>query len=613
MTERTERRRSPVAPPQVDARSAPRRRVRRLEVGAVDDAAERRADAAAAQTVDRLLAGRDVLAHAGSTRISRATSPQGQVVGDQGGEVDEETHRRIVASRGAGRPLPGGVRRSYESAMGVGLSDVRVHAGAEADDLNDRLGAAAFTTGSDIFFRGRLPDVTTPSGGHLLAHELAHVRQQGPSAPVGRIRRKVGFEFEVGSWSMEQLASHKTSLSWKETSGRVPINKNDTWAVDINTPVNSWGKLKLMGDKAADASTHIEWVIDPPVDETDTGRAELAAIMDQLLAVTQAMTKQRAKATIERRNSNLPHDLTTSRRYRASWIGFGLPKTTLVQPFATMEAEPQMTAGIRLTELAKLMEKMDPAARQGEDATARTARNRGTEALMGKRIQDVPSVAGGPAAVRAAFGAVAHTGNNPPAVPSQRLQGVVTLMRTYLIHAQRNNQYVKGLAPFLAKTQFGKLFSMLPEAGYYHDNQDEWVELVMTAAGIPMGNVDDPLLTASFQFVQAQEMATLRQLTRRAWIQRLAHDQVDLCTTAGMATTAMASAANELYGFGALDDRTDEVGPTRTDQSAILEFRRMAGSLPHTKWKPWALEIFDYVRAVNARQAATFRGDTYWA
>ena len=88
-----------------------------------------------------------------------------------------------LASDG-GRPLPEAVRGKMEAALGADFSNVRVHVGAQAE----RIGAIAFTVGSDIYFApGRFqPD--TVHGQQLLGHELAHVVQQR----AGRVRNPLG-------------------------------------------------------------------------------------------------------------------------------------------------------------------------------------------------------------------------------------------------------------------------------------------------------------------------------------------------------------------------------------------------------------------------------------
>jgi len=45
--------------------------------------------------------------------------------------------------------------------------------------LNKQVGARAFTTGSDIFFRQGEYNPDSSAGQKLLAHELTHVVQQG--------------------------------------------------------------------------------------------------------------------------------------------------------------------------------------------------------------------------------------------------------------------------------------------------------------------------------------------------------------------------------------------------------------------------------------------------
>jgi hypothetical protein len=56
---------------------------------------------------------------------------------------------------------------------------VNIHADSEADSLNKQVGARAFTTGSDIFFRQGEYNPASSNGQELLAHELTHVVQQG--------------------------------------------------------------------------------------------------------------------------------------------------------------------------------------------------------------------------------------------------------------------------------------------------------------------------------------------------------------------------------------------------------------------------------------------------
>src|SRR5690242_4837603 len=67
--------------------------------------------------------------------------------------VSPATATRIGQARGGGAPLPAGARSDLEGATGRDLGGVRLHAGPEADRLAKGVGANAFTSGSDVFFR----------------------------------------------------------------------------------------------------------------------------------------------------------------------------------------------------------------------------------------------------------------------------------------------------------------------------------------------------------------------------------------------------------------------------------------------------------------------------
>ncbi len=105
---------------------------------------------------------------------------------DGGGpaEVDDETAAAIHGARGAGHELQADIAAQAGQAMGQDFSDVHVHTDAQSDQLSRQLGATAFTTGNDLFFRAGAYDPAGQSGRRLIAHELTHVVQQGATAPA---------------------------------------------------------------------------------------------------------------------------------------------------------------------------------------------------------------------------------------------------------------------------------------------------------------------------------------------------------------------------------------------------------------------------------------------
>jgi ribosomal protein S18 acetylase RimI-like enzyme len=100
-----------------------------------------------------------------------------------GGAFAVEAGELGLASVG-GRSLPDAVCGKMEAALGADFSNVRVHVGPQAE----RIGAIAFTIGSDIYFAPGRYQPDTVQGQQLLGHELAHVMQQR----AGRVRNPLG-------------------------------------------------------------------------------------------------------------------------------------------------------------------------------------------------------------------------------------------------------------------------------------------------------------------------------------------------------------------------------------------------------------------------------------
>ena len=79
----------------------------------------------------------------------------------------------------SGRPLDDAVRSRMEPVFGHDFSGVRIYNDAHAARLSGDLDARAFTVGRDIAFGAGQYRPGTPTGDALIAHELAHVVQQG--------------------------------------------------------------------------------------------------------------------------------------------------------------------------------------------------------------------------------------------------------------------------------------------------------------------------------------------------------------------------------------------------------------------------------------------------
>lgn len=221
----------------------------RLSVSPASDRFEREADRVAA-AVTRNIAARSAdqsTARIQRSAVDRSTRPvvsritrvqrsaSSEAIGIGGGLVDRESESRIQHARGHGKPLDDDVRRSMEQGFGADFSDVNVHAGPEAHDLNSRVQAKAFTTGNDIFFQRGHYDPSTTDGQELLAHELTHVVQQGGADRVslqraidedqiGETARYLGIETSVRAVEVPKDAKFRTTTPFSEYPGASKMN-----------------------------------------------------------------------------------------------------------------------------------------------------------------------------------------------------------------------------------------------------------------------------------------------------------------------------------------------------------------------------------------------------
>jgi Domain of unknown function (DUF4157) len=81
--------------------------------------------------------------------------------------------------RSSGEPIDRATRAFMEVRFGHDFSRVRVHTGVRASESAQAVNALAYTVGHNVVFRAGHYSPGTERGRRLLAHELAHVLQQG--------------------------------------------------------------------------------------------------------------------------------------------------------------------------------------------------------------------------------------------------------------------------------------------------------------------------------------------------------------------------------------------------------------------------------------------------
>lgn len=142
--------------------------------------------------------------------------------------------QRVNDRRGGGEPLPEAVRRHLEQGLNADLSRVRIHADAEADLMARRVGAKAFTSGQDIYFRRGQYQPNTKSGLELLAHEVTHTVQQARGQVAAGIDPDPGLEQqarESGSKLAEQAPNLTQSQGAQAQPAQAPSAKPDVSGV----------------------------------------------------------------------------------------------------------------------------------------------------------------------------------------------------------------------------------------------------------------------------------------------------------------------------------------------------------------------------------------------
>ncbi len=162
----------------------------KLEIGSVDDPLELEADRVAEQVM-RMPDELDSLS-AGPARVSRKCACQdddepellqAKPAGPLPGAAPAAVHHTLQSP---GRPLDSRTREFFEPRFGRDFSDVRIHTDSTASDSARSIHALAYTVGHHVVLADGQFSPNTGTGRRLLAHELAHVVQQGAAGVVRR-------------------------------------------------------------------------------------------------------------------------------------------------------------------------------------------------------------------------------------------------------------------------------------------------------------------------------------------------------------------------------------------------------------------------------------------
>ncbi len=115
-----------------------------------------------------------------------------------------DIENRLASKKGGGIPLDEQTRSFMEPRFGADFSAVRVHTDSTAIQMNQELGAQAFTHGNDIYFGAG----KSPGNNNLTAHELTHTIQQSGGVQL-RPQVKPAFHQEKLSEQTDKVIQNK--------------------------------------------------------------------------------------------------------------------------------------------------------------------------------------------------------------------------------------------------------------------------------------------------------------------------------------------------------------------------------------------------------------------
>ena len=154
----------------------------KLKLGALDDRLEHEADRVAEQVM---------------CMPKAAQKPEDAQSKLTAGDFPEQTSTPSAAPQvvhevlgSPGQPLDGAAREFFEPRFGHDFSRIRVHTDARAAESARAVGARAYTVGRQIVFGSGQYGSTAGEHARLMAHELAHVVQQGASPSAKVLRRQ---------------------------------------------------------------------------------------------------------------------------------------------------------------------------------------------------------------------------------------------------------------------------------------------------------------------------------------------------------------------------------------------------------------------------------------
>ncbi len=201
----------------------------------------------------------------GSANLTRLSGPSSPLAG------------QIAGRAGGGHRLNESSQAMAEECYGIDPSAVRIHDDAGAADLAAGLRANALTVGNDIFFGAGRYAPGTPEGDRVLAHELAHVAQQGGDPRAVQCDLGLSIPVNLGVFDVDLVTQASSPTSNAGLMGTVAFDPdpNGPYSAEIGL-VQAVNVTDVAGVTSGTPGTPLDWGNDVPGGANpEAGRMEL--------------------------------------------------------------------------------------------------------------------------------------------------------------------------------------------------------------------------------------------------------------------------------------------------------------------------------------------------
>ncbi|NJK53745.1 MAG: DUF4157 domain-containing protein [Leptolyngbyaceae cyanobacterium SU_3_3] len=203
------------------------------------------------------------------------TKPALQRSPDGGLEAGSSIESRLNSSKGGGEPLSDEVRSFMEPRFGADFSQVRVHTGSEAVQMNRDLNAQAFTHQQDVYFGAG----KAPGRDALTAHELTHIVQQTGDPQRRQGSHSPDVQCRCGACQNSSVIQHSP-----QTDPLREVSSEDLTSISLNRSIQS----KLRADTAYNFDQiAIHSTVSPAIQRLDQSAPYAGALLSYLNPINQ--------------------------------------------------------------------------------------------------------------------------------------------------------------------------------------------------------------------------------------------------------------------------------------------------------------------------------------